>query len=99
LELLDLEPIGSDAKLATKGLLQYNGIDLCNWRKHDMDSDEIKKLIRSSQVFKFNSLALAHEFIYRAFEPLFILHGDDKFWVTTGRIAGLLESAGYEIVA
>ena len=65
-----------------------------------MDSDEIKKLIGSSQVFRFNSLALAHEFIYRAFEPLFLLQGDDdKFWVTTGRIAGALESAGYEIVA
>ena len=65
-----------------------------------MNSDKVKKLIRSSQVFKFNSLVLAHEFIYRAFESLFILQGDDnKFWVTTGRIAGLLESAGYEIVA
>ena len=65
-----------------------------------MDSDEIRDLIESSQVFKFDSLALAHEFIYRAFDSLFILHGDDeKFWVTTGRIAGLLESAGYEIVA
>lgn len=59
---------------------------------------EIVKLIRSSRVYKFNSPA-PDEFIYRATKPHYILHGDDgKFWVTTAYVAGVLESAGYEIV-
>lgn len=64
-----------------------------------MNRDEISKLVNSSQVWKFNSPALAQEFVTRAHKILLILQGDDgKFWATTPRVAKILESAGYEIV-
>jgi hypothetical protein len=63
-----------------------------------MHESEIAKLINSSQVCKFSSFGLAQEFAYRTQKPHLILHGDDgKFWVTTLRVASLLESAGYEM--
>lgn len=50
-----------------------------------------------TQVYKFNSLALAKSFAEHATKRSDIVHGDDgKFWVARWQVALKLVDAGYE---
>lgn len=54
---------------------------------------------KTVQVFRFRSLANAKSFaLNTAGSPVIVLGENEEYWVCSGRAAGILRRAGFEVV-